>query len=462
MVPSTLSVDLTGNAQLLASPAISHNITLSEKLLVIEPPPHTEIPIHSFFEKVITDTADKINVTGPGASRFSGSGTNQVITIQPVASLFVSLSGTDTVNVQAIDYATTVRHFGPGVDTVNVGSAGRVSDIQGPLTVEEVPLVAPAALPLGGGSTHLVVDDSADTTPRAVTIGANSIQFSGSSPITCGFGVKSVDVFGGTSDTFTVQTGSATTPVSVHGGAGANTVVSGAGINDWLITGFNAAKLHNVSFTNVQNLRGGAASIRDTFHFNNASGIAGSIAGSGVAGSVATLDYSNDTIPVIVDLKLNVAQTGGFTTNVFNIQNVFGGQGGNILVGNGNNFLRGGNGRDLLISGGGTSTLQAGGGEAILIGAHALFDTNFAALDAIQDEWAHTYVANPLVDYQIRVNHLKFGGGLNGSNVITPGSVIPQPGVTTLVTGGGLDFLVIDPGDVVAKPLRPGEVALFV
>jgi Ca2+-binding RTX toxin-like protein len=141
---------------------------------------------------------------------------------------------------------------------------------------------------------------------------------------------------------------------------------------------------------------------------------------------------------------------------------VFGGQGGNVLVGNGNNFLRGGSGRDLLISGGGTSTLEAGSGEAIMSGAHALIDTNFAALDAIQDEWSHTYSINPLVDYHIRVDHLEHGGGLNGAFLINAGSVVPQPGVTTLVSGGGLDFLIIDPGDVLAKPPRPGEIVLSV
>jgi Ca2+-binding RTX toxin-like protein len=165
---------------------------------------------------------------------------------------------------------------------------------------------------------------------------------------------------------------------------------------------------------------------------------------------------------VTVDLKLNLALAGGMATNVANINNVLGGSGNNILVGNGNNFLQGGSGRDILISGGGTSTLQAGGGEAVMIGAHYLFDTNLVALDRLMAEWSQTYSLNPFLDYRIRVNHLEFGGGLNGPFLLNAVTVIPQPGVTTLISGGGFDFLILDPGDILVKPPRPGEVVLFV
>jgi hypothetical protein len=51
---------------------------------------------------------------------------------------------------------------------------------------------------------------------------------------------------------------------------------------------------------------------------------------------------------------------------------------------------------------------------------------------------------------------------LNGPFLLNPATVVPQPGVTTLVTGAGFDFLITDPGDVVVKPPRPGEVVLLV
>jgi Ca2+-binding RTX toxin-like protein len=226
-------------------------------------------------------------------------------------------------------------------------------------------------------------------------------------------------------------------------------LISDAGINDWFITGINAGSLHNVSFVNVQNLRGGLPSARDTFHFNDKMLVTGSIVGAPKLGYVATLDYSKYTVPLTVDLKLNVAQVGLIFTTVKGINDVLGGQGNNILVGNLNNFLRGGAGRDVLISGGGTTTLQAGTGEAVMTGAHYIFDTNLAKLDAVRTVWSA-----PL-PYLVRVHDLL-------ATLINSSTVLPQPGVTTLISGGGLDFLVIDLPDILAKPPRPGEFVLHV
>jgi Ca2+-binding RTX toxin-like protein len=439
MVPSTLNVDALGNAHYLGSSGFVNNVTLSERPFLLQPPPGAVTPNLFFFERVITDTAETITVTGPGASRWGGSGTHQVFTLQPVKSLLVDLfNGNEAVNVQKIDYPTEVRHNGLGLATVNAGNGGRLQGVQGPLTTDAVGL---------GSSVHLNVDDSLDPSQK-VQLGPNSIQFVGvASPITFLAGTSSVDVSGGAGDTYSDNTLSATTPVIVHGTGAGNTLVSGPGINDWAITGVNAGSLRNVSFANVQNLRGGPSSFRDTFHFNNGAGVTGSIIGAGVPGSTATLDYSKYTTPVFVDLKINLALAGGISTFVANIQDVFGGQGNNILVGNGNNFLLGGSGRDILISGGGNSTLQASAGEAVMIGAHYLLDTNIAALNALMAIWSA-----PL-PYAVRVNNLI---------PLLSGKVFGQPGVTTLISGGGLDFLIKDAGDILVKPPRPGEVVLSV
>jgi Ca2+-binding RTX toxin-like protein len=445
MVPSTLTVDALGNAQYHGSSGFANNVTLSERPLILQPPPGAVTPTLILFERIITDTAETITVTGPGASRWGGGGTHQVVTLQPVKSLFVDLfNGNEVVNVHNIDYPTEVRHTGPGLATVNAGNAGRLQGVQGTLTTDAVGL---------GSSVHLNVDDSADASQK-VTLGPNVIQFAGvAAPISFLAGTSSVDVFGGAGDTYSDGALSATTPVFAHGTGAASTLVSGPGINDWAITGINAGSLRNVSFTNVQNLRGGPSSLRDTFHFNNGAGVTGSVVGAGTPGFIATLDYSKYTTQVLVDLKLNLALAGGINTFVANIQEVFGGQGNNILVGNGNNLLRAGSGRDILISGGGNSTLLAGAGEDILLGAHFIFDTKIAALNALMAIWSA-----PL-PYAVRVNNL--------IPFLNPSTVVPQPGVTTLVSsagtpGAGLDFLIIDPSDVLAKPPRPGEKVLFV
>jgi Ca2+-binding RTX toxin-like protein len=454
MVPSNLFVDLAGNAHYVG-PAFGNDIVTLSQVPVPLAPQSSNATIHPpvLFADTITDVAEAITVTGPGASRWFGTGTHQVSTILTIPSLLVNVASgpLQRVNVQAIDAPTLVTYVGPGNLFVSVG-AGNLSGLQASLTVKSV----------FGGLTHLSINDYADT-PRTVTLGSNFMTFSGvTGPIIYLGGVGSVDIFGSNSDTFVEQTGSSTAPVTVHGAPGGSTLVSSFGNNDWLITGINAGTLHNVSFVNVQNLRGGPLSARDTFHFNDKMFVSGSIVGAGKPGYLATLDYSQYTVPLTVDLKLNVAIVGFIKTAVANINQVFGGQANNILVGDSDNLLRGGAGRDILISGGGTSTLQAGAGEAVMIGAHCVFETNLVALNKLMAEWSHTYVANPILDYRIRVNHLMNGGGLNDPFRLNQSTVFPQPGVTTLITGGGLDFLFTDPGDILAKPLRPFELNVFV
>src|SRR5262245_60732291 len=132
LVPSTLFVDFFGKAHYIASQHVANNVTLSEKRVTIG---HL-----SFLENILADTAEKITVTGPGANRWHGSGTNQVFTLLPIPSLLVDVQDfNDVVNVQAINYPARIRHLGLGRNTVNVGNAAHgVQDIRGPLTITAV------------------------------------------------------------------------------------------------------------------------------------------------------------------------------------------------------------------------------------------------------------------------------------------------------------------------------------
>jgi hypothetical protein len=371
---------------------------------------------------------DTFNVSGPGNYTLNtGTGTNQVNVRGPAGANVVGHGGNDTVTV--------------GTNAPLLG--GTLTNFQ-PISVSNTT-----------NSTALIVDDSGDPFARTVTITSNGVQFSGIGSVIHFFaGVKSVDVFGSKGDFYVFQAPYGTTPATIHGSGGFNTLISGSGVNDWFLTGTNAGRLHNVVFQNVQNLESGTASAQDNFHFSNGAAVTGAILGSSTLGSVGTLDYSKYTTPVTVNLQTGTATGAGLVSH---IENVTGGQGNNLLVGNGNNVLKGGNGRDILISGGGTSTLQAGNGEAILLGAHLLFDTNAAALNALMSEWSHTYdPINPLNDFLIRVNHLEHGGGLNGSALLNPSTVFPQPGTTTLRSGAQLDFFILDAGDI-HSPFRPNE-----
>jgi hypothetical protein len=359
-------------------------------------------------------------------------------------------TGTNHANIPnaSIDNSSSINVVGHGgTDTVTVGSlapalGGTVANRE-PVTVSNTT-----------NSTALIVDDSGDTTAQTVTIGPNSVQFPGiGSPIprTITFlsGVMSVDVFGGSNATFDLGSPAPTTPVTIHGGPGTNTLVGSSLPSMWNITGTNAGQVGSVAFTSIQNLVGGFG--LNTFKFSNQARVTGFIDGGA---GFNVLDYSAYTTLVSVNLGgVPTATATGVGGGVFNIRGVIGGSGGNLL--------RGGSGRDLLIAGPGpaSSVLQAGSGEAILIGGTTIWDTNMVALGDIMAEWSHTYdPINPLHDYQIRVGHLYFGGGLNGPYHLNPTTVHSNGVKDTIVTGSSLDFVFFDAFDVLPNPRKLGEV----
>jgi hypothetical protein len=458
-VLSTLMVDLGGNAHYIGSNNVDNHVALSERRIPIEPPQGSGLPIFFLTQYRLEDTAETITVTGPGAARWGGSGTHQVSTLLAVPSLLLDLqNGNDFVNVQATVGPVTIQGHG-GPEKVTVGSlaptlGGTLGLIQGAVQVSNTT-----------NSTTLIVDDSGDPAARSVTISFDSVVFASiGSPIQYFAGVQSVEVFGSQGgDVFQFLPQFSTTPIFIHAGSSPNTLVSVTGVNNWTIAGPNAGTLDNVTFQNVQNLRAGPSSVVDTFHFTNGGSVDGTIVESN-PGNTGTLDYSAFTNPVVVNLQTHTATAvhGGVVPAVFNIRNVTGGFGTNIIVGDGNNnFLRGGVGRSIVISGGGNSTLQAGVGEAILIGGRYLFATDPTALAHLMAEWSHTYdPINPLHDYHIRVDHLVNGGGLNDPYRLNASTVKPDPGTQRLTSGAQLDFLILDPFDILTNPVRPGEVVL--
>jgi Ca2+-binding RTX toxin-like protein len=228
----------------------------------------------------------------------------------------------------------------------------------------------------------------------------------------------------------------------VHGGAGSDLLTGTGNVNLWQITGVNSGKMTNaflgVEFASVENLRGGSAA--DTFALAPAGRLTGTL--DGRLGS-DTLDYSAWGKGVAVNLSSGTATVVGAVANV---ENATGGSGYDTLVGNaGNNILRGGggidslkgslgddiligdsgddllqggDGRDILIGGIGVDKLHGGAGDDILIGGYTTHDANDTALLGLMAEWK---TAN---SYQLRRDHLMFGGGLNGVYLLTPATVI--------------------------------------
>jgi Ca2+-binding RTX toxin-like protein len=227
-----------------------------------------------------------------------------------------------------------------------------------------------------------------------------------------------------------------------------------------------------VSFTGVENLKGGAAADRFVFlsgspqpGFTEVGSVAGRIDGGG---GTNTLDDSALSIPVTVNLTTGTADwmAGG----IANVQNVTGGSGSDVLVGNdAANVLIGGAGRNLLIGGRGGDTLNdpkaPALGEDLLIGGATVFDSNTKSLAAVEREWARpTLPGTALQQYQARVDHLMTGGGLNDIFRLSAATVFAD-GAADLLTGNsgaGLDFFAPDALDVPTRPLKSDERSLRV
>lgn len=168
--------------------------------------------------------------------------------------------------------------------------------------------------------------------------------------------------------------------------------------NDWHVTGRNAGTVQvdagpndvarpKLTFRDVENLTGGVR--RDWFVFDPLQGIDGRIDGSGDASD--TLDYSDRrdkfatatgwTSSVSVYLGDNAPAIGlstGIAGGIVRVENVTGGTGNDLIVGNtsentllggaGNDTISGGLGNDILDGQAGNDTLNGDGDNDFLVG----------------------------------------------------------------------------------------------
>src|SRR6185312_6320704 len=136
---------------------------------------------------------------------------------------------------------------------------------------------------------------------------------------------------------------------TISGGGGSNTIIADNNGDAFKISGANAGTINSIltkGFTNIQNLTGGSGN--DNFMFADGAGVTGVIDGGT---GVNTLNYASYSTGIYANLKtLTSTDTGG----IADIQNVTGGQGADILVGDANN--------NLLIGSKGSSNLIIGGG----------------------------------------------------------------------------------------------------
>lgn len=219
-----------------------------------------------------------------------------------------------------------------------------------------------------------------------------------------------------------------------------DTLIGANGPNTWNITGADTGNVNGTfTFKEIENVTGGSGV--DTFKVTQGGSISGTVNGGAIPAGAAAggdwLDYSTITSAVTANLGTGVADDFG---KVVNVQNIHGGSGidtltgssiGNILVGGSNNdTLTAGSGRSLIIGGVGTDKVSGGAAQDIVIGGFTDFDNNFAALSSILAEWQSS---NSL---DVRVNHLRNGGGLNKTNVLVADQTVHNDAANNAIYGG--------------------------
>jgi Ca2+-binding RTX toxin-like protein len=378
---------------------------------------------------------------------------------------FISMlaeSGNNTINITSTSVPTTV-FANAGDDTVNVGT-GNLGTILGAVTID------------GGAGTDTVhLFDNTSPYAGPYTIFGTLVNAPGS----FGHGVtynavELMDLSAAAGDNaITVASTAAGTRYVVQGNGGSDTLIGPNAASSWVITTLNGGSLNTVTFSSMENLVGGSGN--DQFSFRNGQGVSGTI---NAGGGSNNLVYTPYTTPVTVNLTTGVAT--GVGGGVSHVQNVFGGLGNDLLIGDagnnilaggagndvisglagndalfggaGNDRLLGGDGRDLLVGGSGADTLDGGNDDDILIGGLLSFyneSRNTVAgnpVRAVITEWGS---AN---SYATRINHLigALPGGLNGGFTLNGTKVSNDSGaVDTLFGRAGQDWFLLSAGDVV-------------
>lgn len=312
---------------------------------------------------------------------------------------------------------------------------------------------------LGKSTDTLVVNDQNNTDPSSYILTGLSVSRTNTAKISFGPAGKMTVNAGSNNNTVSVVSTPTSGSVYVYAGGGSDTLALPNVVNTIDVSGNNSGSLGPLHFYDAENLTGGSQD--DTFQFEAAGSISGKV--SGGPGGINTLDFSKKTASVTVNL-LNGTST--YTGGVLRIQNVTGGSGADVLIGDGqaNNLqgngggdilvgndgtdtLNGGGDRDLLIGGLGSDTLDGRGEDDLEIGGTTSYDANVAALQAIEAEWVSA------IAYPRRINDLRTGAGLSGGNYLqatgATRTVFDDGSTDTLTGGQGQDWFFQSTGDTI-------------
>jgi hypothetical protein len=321
-----------------------------------------------------------------------------------------SIGATVNVESQASSGYTYIEAGSP--DKVVIGNTSHtMAGILGDIGI--------VADPTAAQTPTVTLDDARDPSSRSITLSTNptyGYQIAGLlPPSSVGRGLIWL---AGTAMQVTLTTGAGSTPTNdvfqvndvtaapvmrIDAGNGTNTLMGPNQAMTWTVSAANSVAMGTLKFSHMQNLVGGSAS--DVFKFEPRGSLPGTINGGGGGD---WLDYSAFASGVAVNLS-GAAVNGvpansatGVSGGVFNVANVRGGSGNNVLIGGGGNILVGGAGNDvlidtdsgsaatggsLLIGGAGSDTLTGGAAGDILIGEATNYDSKNANLQDILTAW---------------------------------------------------------------------------
>jgi Ca2+-binding RTX toxin-like protein len=129
-----------------------------------------------------------------------------------------------------------------------------------------------------------------------------------------------------------------------------------------------------------------------------------------------------------------------------------GGNGPNVLLGGaGNDTMTGGSGCDLLIGGAGADQIVGNGGDDLMIGGTTAFESNEAALQAIDAEWTSGHeFATRIANLSGDSSNPGFGNRLNVGYFLIPQQTLFADGAMDSLTGSsGSDWYIVDASDLV-------------
>ena len=329
---------------------------------------------------------------------------------------------------------------GAGNDSILLTDVTHTVDhIKGSLTVDG-----------GIGTDTLTLDDQGELQGNVYTMNGGSITRSGQVALSY-TSISTVNLWAGSGpDAVHLQSTPAGTNLFLDGRAGqdllfgpdADTVWNISTSIDNTLTG--SAVPGTATYRSFSALLGGDGD--DTFRVSNGFQ-QGYLSGGG--GAHNRLDYSGHVGNVYVNLTTDEA-TGAEAA--YNIQDVTGSPGDDVLVGNSqHNILEGRGGRDLLIAGGADYSMQpdiltGGTGEDILIAGFTAYDTDRSALEWLRDVWVGPE------SYEDRTGYLSMF--LNNDTVFSNYA-------GNLINGGGIDrdWFFLN-GGIDNHDLSDGEVYL--